>query len=221
MMTRALAALLVVFTPFLLVLTAARVVMSGTWFLDFEYGRAGFPTDPYGFTQAERRAYAVYPLEYMRDGLDLSHLSARTLPDGRPLFTARELGHMDDVQRVTQAVFMVHWLLLALAVLAAVSLARRPATRPALRRAAFWGGALTLGLLVGLALLGVLAWDVFFDAFHMLFFEQGTWQFARSDTLIRLFPQAFWFDAALTIAVLTAAGAALLAALGRARGGEQ
>ena len=38
---------------------------------------------------------------YMRDNLDLSYLSEQVLPDGQPMFDARELNHMDDVQRVT------------------------------------------------------------------------------------------------------------------------
>ncbi|NDJ62146.1 MAG: DUF1461 domain-containing protein, partial [Chloroflexi bacterium] len=42
-------------------------------------------------------------------------------------------------------------------------------------------------------------WDYFFTLFHNLFFESGTWQFLYSDTLIRLFPEQFWFDAALII----------------------
>ena len=47
------------------------------------------------------------------------------------------------------------------------------------------------------------------DGFHALFFEGDTWVFRTSDTLIRLFPEQFWFDAALTVAVLTVSGSLL------------
>jgi len=38
--------------------------------------------------------------------------------------------------------------------------------------------------------------------------------FSYSDTLIRLFPVEFWFDATLTISVLSLAGGLLLALIG-------
>lgn len=211
---RTLQILLIIVMPVVLTLTAVRLVVAGTWFLDFEYGRAGFPPDSYGFSQEERREYAAYPLAYMRDHLDLAYLSERALPDGSPMFTERELGHMEDVQVVTHAAFTVHLALLGFVVLASVYLAWRPERRPALWRAAFGGGALTLALLAGLVVVGLLSWSLFFDTFHALFFESGTWRFYRDDTLIRLFPQQFWFDAALTIGVVTAIGAGALIALG-------
>ena len=46
------------------------------------------------------------------------------------------------------------------------------------------------------------------------FFAAGTWTFEYSDTLIRLFPEAFWYDAALTIAGLSVGGGLLLAFAG-------
>ncbi|MBN1284963.1 MAG: DUF1461 domain-containing protein [Anaerolineae bacterium] len=211
---RALEILLILIAPALLALTAARIVTVGAWFFDFEYYRAGFPPDSYSFTQDQRREYAPYALEYIRDNLDIAYLSERALPGGLPMFTSRELAHLRDVQIVTQAAFVVHGALLLAAIGAAAYLARQPATRPALRRAASGGGALTLALVGALAVIGLLGWDRFFDAFHALFFETGTWTFHYSDTLIRLYPPQFWFDAALAVGGMTAAGAAALAALG-------
>jgi uncharacterized membrane protein len=43
-----------------------------------------------------------------------------------------------------------------------------------------------------------------------MFFAQGTWQFLYSDTLIRMFPEQFWFDAALVIGTLTSLGAIVI-----------
>lgn len=39
--------------------------------------------------------------------------------------------------------------------------------------------------------------------FHELLFEPDTWYFPTSDTLIRLYPEQFWFDSALTIGGIT------------------
>ena len=213
LLARVLGWLLTVGMPLLLTLTSVRIVAT-PWFLDLEYQRPGFPPDPYGFTQEERRLYGRLALEYLLQGEDIAYLSARTLPGGEPLFTARELRHMEDVQALTQGAFSVHGVLLALMALAALYLAWRPARRPALRRALVGGALLTLALLLGLTALVLLNWSFFFDAFHRLFFEDGTWRFYVNDTLIRLFPQQFWFDAAIAVGALVAGGAAALGLIG-------
>jgi len=61
------------------------------------------------------------------------------------------------------------------------------------------GGALTSGLLVVLIALVLLSWRWFFVAFHDVFFPPGTWTFDWTDSLIRLFPDRFWFDAGVLL----------------------
>ncbi|MDV7390213.1 DUF1461 domain-containing protein, partial [Arthrospira platensis SPKY1] len=51
-------------------------------------------------------------------------------------------------------------------------------------------------VLLVLLFMGV-AWGAFFTLFHDLFFPPGTWTFNYTDSLIRLFPEQFWFDFAL------------------------
>ena len=53
----------------------------------------------------------------------------------------------------------------------------------------------------------------------VLFFEGDSWQFSTRSTLIRLFPERFWFDAALAIGLFTVVG--VLAAIGIAWGWER
>ena len=38
------------------------------------------------------------------------------------------------------------------------------------------------------------AWNLAFTVFHNIFFDSGTWTFFYTDSLIRLFPEQFWFD---------------------------
>ena len=47
---------LIVIFPIVLVLLAARLVMTPL-FLQFEYNRADFPADPFGFTREDRLTY--------------------------------------------------------------------------------------------------------------------------------------------------------------------
>ena len=72
------------------------------------------------------------------------------------------------------------------------------------------GSKLTLALIVALAVLALTAWDGAFYRFHQIFFSEGTWRFAFSDTLIRLYPEQLFVDAALAIGCLSLLGAVLI-----------
>ena len=68
------------------------------------------------------------------------------------------------------------------------------------------------GLIIGVVM--AVSWWEFFTAFHRIFFKEGTWVFLRSDTLIRLFPMAFWIDVAVVAVVLLVFEAVVVAVMG-------
>lgn len=184
--------------PVLLTLIAVRVVMTPL-FVQIEYHRPGFPADPYGFTLEDRLTYAPYAVDYLINGAGIEYLGDLQFPDGTALYNQRELRHMMDVKIVTQFAFGVAWICGVVMIIAAWVLLRRRKTRVYFYRGLWNGAALTLGIIAVIVLGAVLAWETFFVAFHEMFFTDGTWYFPTSDTLIRLFPEQFWFDAALTI----------------------
>ncbi|HLU09333.1 MAG TPA: DUF1461 domain-containing protein, partial [Oceanobacillus sp.] len=110
-----------------------------------------------------------------------------------------------DVKTVTQIAFAVAVVSGLLALASAVYLYSR--SRTTLRKSLFQGSILTLAIVAAIIIVGILNWNYFFTLFHTLFFESGTWYFLYSDSLIRLFPEQFWFDAALTIGTFTVLGA--------------
>lgn len=195
---------LILIFPVLLVLISARLVMSEV-FLQFEYNRPGFPEDYYGMTREQRLHYAPFAVAYLLNGEGIDFLANLKFPDGEPLFNARELRHMQDVKTVTQIAFAVAVVSGLLALASAVYLYSR--SRTALRKSLFQGGILTLAIVAAIIIVAILNWNYFFTLFHTLFFESGTWYFLYSDSLIRLFPEQFWFDAALTIGAFTVLGA--------------
>ena len=74
------------------------------------------------------------------------------------------------------------------------------------------------GIGVAAVVLGVffaLDFDTAFAAFHALFFRAGTWQFGPESNLIRLFPEAFWFETSLLAGVTILLSAVLAAWLAR------
>jgi len=191
--------------PFLVVMVFVRIIMSPLY-PQFEYSRPNFPADYYGFTVQERLTYAPYAIQYLLNGEDISFLGNLRFPDGTEMYNTRELHHMRDVKAVTQYAFaaaVIGWLF---ALLIIYYFWR--SNRPALHSTLLNGSRLTIALILAIVIIAITSWDTFFTAFHGLFFAGGTWQFEYSDTLIRLFPEQFWYDASLIIG-----GATLLVAL--------
>lgn len=215
--------LVTILIPFVLIGLAIRVLLSPI-FYKVEYNMPYFPADEYGFTKEDRLKWAPYAVKYLVNDADISYLGDLKFDDGKPLFNERELRHMIDVKRLTQAALRLWYLSLAL-VLALGSWAWFghfvsaqydwwESYRLGLKR----GGWLMIALAVTIGLVvaaGILidpnVFDTFFAAFHGLFFEGNSWLFLFSDTLIRLFPVRFWEDVFLWAAVIALGGGAALA----------
>jgi integral membrane protein (TIGR01906 family) len=209
---RLIQALLVLIVPVLLVTANLRIV-TGHWFVRWEYGKAGFPPDPFGLSTAERTSLAETCVDYLATNADISLLADLRLPGGDPAFNARELQHMADVQGVFHAL-MLTGIVAALLFLGSTLLLLRGHARRRIPAALLSGGLLTLGLLAGVGATMVLRWNEFFTAFHRIFFEGESWIFPYSDTLIRLFPTRFWMDVGAVIVGLLAIQAAAVSAAG-------
>lgn len=202
MLSRVLSAAVVLLLPAVLLLLNVRLLMND-WFIRLEYARPDFPPDLYGMSPEERLELALTGLRSVTQPPGASILREVRFADGRPAFNEREIRHMQDVYVLQGIAFRVG-LILALALIGAwVCLWFSPATRNLAWQSLKWGGLLTLGLVLGILLGFVFSFDAAFTLFHRLFFEGDTWLFPPTDTLIRLYPEKFWFDAAVWIGGLT------------------
>jgi integral membrane protein (TIGR01906 family) len=130
---------------------------------------------------------------------------------GQAVLSAEERGHMQDVRGV----------FLGFGALALVSVGVLAAAhRLARGGAAFWrpvrSGAIGIaGAVVAIGLVGLLAFDAAFEAFHQLFFADGNYTFdPATDRLVQLFPYQFWVETSFAVGAVVlvlAAFAALLA----------
>ena len=197
----------------ILIITTAVGILATDGFLAFEYGKSSFPPDPYGFSQRERYELASYNVHYVRGHLADNALSTQML-NGVPIYNPRELSHMLDVQAVFRAILSTGQVAFILLVLIGFILWQNGEKR-ALGAAIRSGGLLTSGFILFIGLLAIFAWQFWFEAFHLLFFKPGSWLFSYTDTLIRLFPVEFWFDATLTISLLSLLGGLFMAAIGQ------
>ena len=181
-----------------------RAAMSRA-FLAFEYGRPGFPADQFGFSTDDRMLYGSYGLDYILNDAGPRYLGDLVFRSGEPVFTAGEVSHMTDVKHVLGTGLDVSLWLGVAAVVVALLMRSWRHVAAGLR----WGVALTVLGIAAMAVVAATAWERFFAWVHSLFFASGTWTFSVNDTLIRVYPEQFWRDAALLIAVVVAACCAL------------
>jgi integral membrane protein (TIGR01906 family) len=210
---RLIALVLTWLVPVLLVLVSVRILMTPAY-LNLAYDRPGFPPDRYGWPDGVREQYGPYGVRYLTNDADISYLADLDI-EGEPAFTRDELRHMEDVKVVTKAAFRVLWVSGLFFVFGTALLLIPKETRPDWLRAIRRGGMQTLVIFAVLVLILLISWDFYFDSFHAMFFDAGSWQFYNDDTLIRLYPQQFWFDASLVIITMTIIGALLCIVLPR------
>ncbi len=209
--------LIAIALPFFLGFTNIFLLISPA-FLRWEYNQPNFPADPYGLTREQRLELAPPAVEFLaswerpEDAIRL--LEAQTL-DGEPLYNQRELDHMVDTKRRTDIIRLVAIVAGVIVVGGTAVLAGRKGSRP-IAWAGLWHGAvLTAAILGAISAYILLAWDSFFTRFHELLFPAGTWTFAYTEALIRMFPEKFWFDVGILLGVGTLTEAALIGAVAR------
>lgn len=195
--------LVAVSLPFFLGFGTIQMVTSHA-FLRWEYGKSNFPPDRYGFTQEQRLELASPSITFLQslEPPEIAiHLLVEQEIDGKPIFNQRELDHMVDTKVRTDLLRLISWITGLIVVLGTVYLSSQKAdggTRLAWN--ALFSGAVFTGAILGVITLYILVgWDSFFTRFHELLFPPGTWTFGYDETLIRLFPEKFWFDVGILI----------------------
>ena len=166
--------------------------------------RTGIPPDKLWVVGAEIR-------RYFNSSEEPLSVRARVYGEERDLFTPREVAHMRDVKVLIQRVYLVMQVAGAFLVAGIIGgiIWYRGSSPDRLSMLFHWGGWLTLALMMGVGFLALTGFDALFLKFHQIVFTNDLWLLdPRTDYLIILFPQGFWFDATMRVA-LTAVTAAL------------
>ncbi|MGZ8563890.1 MAG: lipoprotein intramolecular transacylase Lit [Candidatus Limnocylindria bacterium] len=141
-------------------------------------------------TQAEvERVTSSYLADIYLDG----DFGASLDGDG-PLLGESERSHMTDVSRLVRVLAGILVAALVLAGLTGAWLRHEPRRQGRIMLLA--SGAVGT-MAVVLAVVFAVAFEPAFLAFHEVFFPPGSYLFATGSELIVLFPEPFWFDAAL------------------------
>lgn len=138
-------------------------------------------------------------------------------PYGDELFNQREVDHLKDVKGLIRLYYYVQVVALGYIAVFVVGgfIWQRKRFLSSLLKGVVGGSILTIALLVVIGLTALVNFDWIFLWFHRLFFTSDTWVFnPATDYLIMMFPEGFFYDAALFIAGANVAEALVLGGIG-------
>lgn len=217
-MTSVLKWIITLATPFMLAAFITGFVIN-PWYPRWEYAKADFPPDAFGWTQEQRLELGTVAVDYLNaqgGAQEMIFMLGDQVHPGTsdPLYTPNELSHMVDVKVRTDLIERGSWVLGILVVGSITWLLYKENTEKVAYRAIRDGGLATFAILIVFAVMVGVFWNWFFTTFHEVLFPQGNWQFAYSSSLIRLFPDRFWFDVGVLIVGGTLLSGAVLAVIG-------
>ncbi len=204
--TNILMVLLVIGLPPFVALSNIPIFLNPAW-LDYEYSQPGFPKAQ-SFNDQERRQYAVESIEFERGNRTFEQFQSMGV------YNERELNHMVDVRVLLaqlSTLYTMDGILLAVILLVLASV---PATRILAARGIFAGGLLTILLFVSIGLFMATAFDYFFTEFHYVFFQGVSGFFLPTDSLIQFYPERFWNDTFLAVAIVILVEALIVTIVG-------
>lgn len=192
-LTPVLAGLAGVATVIVIIGLTIALFFNPVW-IGFEQERTGVPVIT-GYTSEQVRTVTGSVLAELAFGPGAFAVAVA----GQPVLDAAERSHMVDVRNVLLPVAIIF------GVAGALLLALMAANR---RRARLWraiargsGVLVVAGIVVGVAV--VFFFDAAFLLFHLIFFPQGNFSFdPRTERLPQLFPEPFWTETAIGIAVV-------------------
>ena len=161
-----------------------------------------------GLAESELDKVATGLISYFNSGEE--YISLTVVKDGKPfeLFTREEVIHFKDVKGL---IWLDYRLLLGTLVYVLAYALICLLWRKDWRRLAWGvvgGGGITLALMLALGLGTLLGFEQLFLQFHRLFFSNEFW--SAEGYMLQLFPEPFFYDAAIFCALVTACLAIIL-----------
>ena len=204
--------------PAFLITTNVRLVLnSGTL---YDYGFNKYKIEKYTGIEYEQLQIAGQQIrDYFNNDEDKITISISL--HGRMvsnLFNEKEILHMYDVKQLVRMVYSVQlysaiFILIGCLLIAIDASSKWKKTIPGYFMKVGW---LTFSLVLLVALLALVGFDRLFLYFHLVSFSNDLWILdPRHDYLIAMFPQRFFFDCTVAIAVLTLLEGAFLGLLPR------
>ena len=211
-----LSALLIVVLPIWLVTSNVRWAVNDLNLYSFGFnkfniqGRTGISNQELMSAANQIRSYFNNKEENLNVTVEIAGVS-------RNIYRPKEIAHMRDVKDLIQGVYRLQEitsLYIVILIILGIILRRLAVWKP-LARACMYGGICTLSLVALIGILSVIDFGRLFVAFHLVSFSNDLWLLDPSrDMLIRMFPQGFFMDATMLIALATILEALVISGVG-------
>ena len=170
-----------------------------------------------GISNEELMSAARQIRNYFNNQEEILNVTVEIAGVVRNIYNPKEIAHMRDVRGLIQGVYRfqeITSLYIAILIIVGI-LARRSTVWRRVARACVYGGIWTLVLIALIAILSFVDFGGLFLAFHLVSFSNDLWLLDPSrDMLIRMFPQGFFMDATMLIALATIVEALVISGVG-------
>jgi integral membrane protein (TIGR01906 family) len=204
--------LFIVAIPLALISTNVRYLANEGRVYTYAFDQYDAPAKT-GIARSELVRASAELRDYFNNDAELFYTRVRQGDREVPLFNEREITHLHDVKQLFGWVFHIQEIAFVyiLAYVAGVFIWARERSLRALSLHALIGGVLTIAIILLLGAFAVSGFERAFERFHMIAFSNDMWRFdPRTDHLIQMFPQEFWYDVTMITGLLTLVEAALV-----------
>ncbi|MDD4635424.1 MAG: TIGR01906 family membrane protein [Dehalococcoidales bacterium] len=205
--------LLVVCLPVLFLTASIAIAFNSQWVYQRGFNKYDIEVVT-GIEKSELKKASQELIRYFNSSEELAEITVIKNGQLFTLFNEKEVLHLKDVKDLVNLDYTA-LVLSSLYVLGfcAVSLALKPSGQGMILRKFAFGSLLTLLAITATGIIALMDFNWLFLQFHLISFTNDLWLLdPATDYLIMMFPQGFWFDAALLVAGLTAGGALLTGA---------
>ncbi|MFP3896376.1 MAG: TIGR01906 family membrane protein [Anaerolineales bacterium] len=157
-----------------------------------EYSREDFSA-AVRFDQQERLRLSDDIMGYLRGKGSVDSLRSMHTDEGERALRESEVQHLVDVKGVLGGLYLAHSIAVIVGLAAGIALFWLT-DRAHVVKGLQTGAWITVGCMAFVLVSSFVDFGVFFTRFHQVFFEPDTWVFYSEDTLIQLYPLAFWID---------------------------
>jgi len=196
------AALLFVYCfPLLLLSFNLRLEVSNTGLYEYSFDEYN-AVEVTGIEEGELDEAAENLVDYFNGSIDSPQMVVSKNGHEMELFNQKEITHLKDVKNLIQMFYTIQWITIIYTLIFIIAgfLVLKKNFVDRLLRLLFFGGVATFALLAFFGIWAAISFDNLFNLFHETSFSNDLWKLdPRTDYLIMMFPEDFFFDAAVLL----------------------
>ncbi len=190
--------LLILCIPVLIITSNIGWGVTSMWIYDYDLNK--YPiVQVTGINHDELRNVYQHLIDFYNLKVDSPQVTVSRGGEMIDIFSEKELIHLEDIKNLIQLDYMVQRIALIIMVVGVIVLLFLLKEKwRVLIKGLIWGSIITFGIMIALVLWAAFGFEQLFLLFHFISFSNEFWILdPAKDYLIMLFPEQFFFDAAL------------------------